>query len=85
MTLRDYLSEKITAARDELDELEYQRDRLDLQPIRIGPHVPPPRLSRDELLEVHRRAWKACRGLRDGHREALQAQIHRRAGRIQPD
>lgn len=36
---------------------------------------------RDELLRVYNDAWHACRSLRDGHREALRAQIERRIER----
>lgn len=85
MMLRDVLTEQIDAARGELEDLERRRDRLDSRSVRFVPHEPPPRLSREELLQVHRDAWTACRSVRPEAREALQAMIQRHAGRIPPD
>lgn len=86
MMLRDVLTEKIDAARGELDDLERRRDRLDNRPVRFVPHEPPPRLSREEVLQIHRDAWTAAgRSVRPEAREALQAMIQRHAGRIPPD
>jgi BMFP domain-containing protein YqiC len=85
-TLRDVLTEKIDATRDELDDLERRRDRLDNRPVRFVPHEPPQERSREELLQIHRDAWTAAgRSVRPEARTALQAMIQRNAERLPTD